>query len=264
MEFSNDIIAHFFPQLTVSSDELEVFKKYLQLKGINRYRSLYNMLIDNNVQEVSYKVLSEHYRYDVKLRRALYKIIAFVEIAMRSAISNTYGDTLITDNWKSEISNTFMHNYSPSKKVCEKIAFIIRNAKEDEESLTLSDLLERCDMQVLNEIFILLDQDKQRGVFSNDFNHLAENLNAMRKVRNCVGHHHILLIQDLNDVWINGQKKAGIQANIENIINISPDIAKDNLKRLINDCLIIDENEERTNRNTYMILPSFMVYFEEV
>ena len=27
---------------------------------------------------------------------------------------------------------------------------------------------------------------------------------------------------------------------------------------------IIDENEERTNRNTYMILPSFMVYFEEV
>ena len=82
----------------------------------------------------------------------------------------------------------------------------------------------------------------------------------------CVGdeNHQVLIIQKLKEVWINGVQQSGLKANVENIINISPNVAKANLKRLINDCLTIDEEQKRSKENTYQLLPAFRVYFEDV
>ena len=110
---------------------------------------------------------------------------------------------------------------------------------------------------------MLLDTDQQSSLFKSDFDHLKENLDALRELRNCVEHHQLLIIKDLKEVWISGEKKTGLNANIENAINLSPKLAKENLKETINDCLIIDESKERSEQNTYHLLPEFKVYFDD-
>ena len=52
--------------------------------------------------------------------------------------------------------------------------------------------------------------------------------------------------------------------NIQNAINLSPKNARKNLKKLLNSCLVIEESENRSEENTYQLLPAFKVYFEDV
>ena len=132
------------------------------------------------------------------------------------------------------------------------------------ETISLFELLENCDMHVLNSIFLLLDSEKQKGVFDNDFEHLKENLDALRELRNCVEHHQLLIIKPLKKTWSNGEWQTSLQANVQNAINLSPKNARKNLKKLLNSCLVIEESENRSEENTYQLLPAFKVYFEDV
>ena len=119
-------------------------------------------------------------------------------------------------------------------------------------------------MHVLNSIFLLLDSEKQKEVFDNDFEHLKENLDALRELRNCVEHHQLLVIKPLKKTWSNGEWQTSLQANVQNAINLSPKNARKNLEKLLNSCLVIEESENRSKENTYQLLPAFKVYFEDV
>ena len=263
---NQEILETYFPGLLVKKEDREKCEKYLNLKGIERYSSLYFAIKDKTDKEIDYELLSQHYRYDVKLRRALHKIIAFTEIAMRAAVCNACPNVVFTSrNWKNRISSTMGRPFETGKQLSGKITWYVQKLEnEGKNDITLFDLLENSDLQVLNAVFLMLDEDKQREVFTNDFEHLKDNLDAMRELRNCVEHHQVLIIQKLKEVWINGVRQSGLKANVENIINISPNIAKTNLKRLINDCLTIDEKQKRNEENTYQLLPAFKVYFEDV
>ena len=263
---NQDILETYFPDLLVKKEDREKCENYLKLKGIERYSSLYFAIKDKTDKEIDYELLSQHYRYDVKLRRALHKIIAFTEVAMRAAICNAYPNVEFTSrNWKNRISNIMGKPFETGEALRKKISWYVQKLEnEGKTNITLFDLLENSDLQVLNAVFLMLDEDKQREVFTNDFEHLKDNLDAMRELRNCVEHHQVLIIQKFKEVWINGVQQSGLKANVENIINISPNIAKANLKRLINDCLTIDEEQKRSKENTYQLLPAFKVYFEDV
>ena len=62
----------------------------------------------------------------------------------------------------------------------------------------------------------------------------------------------------------NGELQTSLQANVQNAINLSPKNARKNLKKLVNSCLVIEESENRSEENTYQLLPAFKVYFEDV
>ena len=106
---NQDILETYFPGLLVKKEDREKCENYLKLKGIERYSSLYFAIKDKTDKEIDYELLSQHYRYDVKLRRALHKIIAFTEVAMRAAICNAYPNVEFTSrNWKNRISNIYL------------------------------------------------------------------------------------------------------------------------------------------------------------
>ena len=262
---NQEILETYFPGLVVKDEGREKCENYLKLKGIERYSSLYFALKSKTENEIDYELLSQHYRYDVKLRRALHKTISFIEIAMRAAINNAYFNQYVQlskDRWMSELSDLFGVEYKPEQIVKRKIKrlFTDRNV----ETISLFELLENCDMHVLNSIFLLLDSEKQKEVFDNDFEHLKENLDALRELRNCVEHHQLLIIKPLKKTWSNGEWQTSLQANVQNAINLSPKNARKNLKKLLNSCLVIEESENRSEENTYQLLPAFKVYFEDV
>ena len=220
---NQEIFETYFPGLVVKDEDREKCENYLKLKGIERYSSLYFALKSKTENEIDYELLSQHYRYDVKLRRALHKIIAFTEIAMRAAVCNAYPNVVFTSrNWKNRIASTMGRPFETGKQLSGKTTWYVQKLEnEGKNDITLFDLLENSDLQVL-------------------------------------------IIQKFKEVWIGGVQQSGLKANVENIINISPNIAKANLKRLINDCLTIDEKQKRSEENTYQLLLAFKVYFEDV
>ena len=260
---NQEILETYFPGLVVKAEDWDKCENYLKLKGIERYSSLYFAIKNETDENIDYEFLSQHYRYDVKLRRALHKIIAFTEVAMRAAICNAYPNVVLNyATWRAQARTTFGNDFRIGKWPTKKIESFLKECES--QQATLFEVLENSDLQVLNAVFLMLDEDKQREVFANDFEHLKDNLDAMRELRNCVEHHQVLIIQKLKEVWIGGAQQIGLKANVENIINISPNVAKANLKRLINGCLTIDENQKRSEENTYQLLPAFKVYFEDV
>ena len=91
---NQEILETYFPGLLVKKEDREKCENYLKLKGIERYSSLYFALKSKTENEIDYELLSQHYRYDVKLRRALHKIIAFTEIAMNLRAKSPYKQTI--------------------------------------------------------------------------------------------------------------------------------------------------------------------------
>ena len=83
---NQDILETYFPDLLVKKEDREKCENYLKLKGIERYSSLYFAIKDKTDKEIDYELLSQHYRYDVKLRRALHKTISFIEISSTSEV----------------------------------------------------------------------------------------------------------------------------------------------------------------------------------
>lgn len=257
-----------FSLIEISEKEAKDFQAKLKLKGKQRYKELYNAVsAENNKKKFSYEVLTQHYRYDIKLRRALYKIISFTEIAMRATIANKYGTEKIS---KTNIAEDIKKitgkeiNFDPCERKKISIAF---NSKK---KMTLFEFMENVDMQILNKIFCILDKELIEIIFIYD-EHLKDNLDSMRKLRNAVMHNNILITKKYGKVWIDGEEKTDLQSHIENAINLSPDIAKDNLKRLINSCLIMDEDREEEYKkqgkeanNRYRLLKKYKVYFEGV
>lgn len=257
-----------FPRLELSEKEAKDFQAKLKLKGKQRYKELYKALsAENSNKKFSYEVLSQHYRYDIKLRRALYKIISFTEVAMRATIANRYGTKKISKtNIEEDIKKITGKEIYFDDREKKKISIALNSNKE----MNLFEFLENVDMQILNKIFCILDEELKESVFTYD-EHLKDNLDSMRKLRNAVMHNNILITKKYGRVWVDGQEKTDLQSHIENAINLSPNIAKGKLKRQINECLIIDEGREETfkkqgkeGENRYRLFAKYKVYFEGV
>ena len=122
----------------MKNEDRDNCENYLKLQGIERYSSLYFALKSKTENEIDFELLSQHYRYDVKLRRALHKTISFIEIAMRAAINNAYFDQhvqLSKDRWMSELSDLFCVEYKPEAMVKKKINRLFVDRKIETISL---------------------------------------------------------------------------------------------------------------------------------
>lgn len=257
-----------FRLLEIPEDKLSEFQNKIMLKGRQRYHELYKALLkENNGEKISWEVLSHHYRYDIKLRRVLYKIISFTEVAMRATIANNYQiDNMTQYTYESELKKTINNKINFTNKEKNKIGVVFN----DKSEVSLFEFLENIDMQILNKIFIHIKKSMIMDLFS-DNEKLSQNLDAMRKLRNSVMHNKILITKEYGRVWIGGVEKTDLQSHIENAIMLSPYLAKDNLKKAVNECLIIDEKQElhstkdkNIEENRYKLFNKYKVYFEEV
>lgn len=249
-----------FPNIIVQPEEEDEFENFLQLKGVARYKKIQIYL--NNIapgKQLTYQDLCQHYRYDVKLRRMLYKLIAFLEVALKATINNNCQIDNIRKGFEQKISNAFNKSFSLNKVQSRKI----RVTLSDKTIVSLFDYLENCDMSQMLEIFMLLPSRLHKEFFD-DITHLEQNLKAAKEVRNAVFHHNILLGATLKKVWIYDEEREGLKANIENLILLSPKHMHSNLKCNINECVIIDEKKPPIMDNQYRLLGDSRIFFDEV
>lgn len=251
-------IRQLFPKLILQKTEISEFQKQLRLKGKRRYKKLYDAIQSDAEGEITYKQLSHYYRYDIKLRRALYKIISFTEIAMRAAIVNYYDiEDLTKENVEEKLRNEINEEIVFDTNIKRKLACILQN-----RHLSLFELLEEADMQILNTIFLGCKEECKKEVFKSN-EQLKENLTALRKLRNAAMHNNLLIIKDYGSVYIDGEKRDDLQSHVKNAVLLSPESAKDNLKKLINNCLIIDETKPLSDENQYRLSIKYKVFFAE-
>ena len=127
---NQDILETYFPGLLVKKEDREKCENYLKLKGIERYSSLYFAIKDKTDKEIDYELLSQHYRYDVKLRRALHKIVAFTEVAMRAAICNAYPNVVLNyATWRAQARTTFGNDFRIGKWPTKKIESFLKECE---------------------------------------------------------------------------------------------------------------------------------------
>lgn len=253
-----------FPQIKYSDDEAEAekekarFENFLELKGVERHKKLESS-IQPFVKEISCEVLSHHYRYDVKLRRELFVCFSLLEISLRAFINNHF---LIPDLTESTFESQINAHISADEKRIhlnqldkQKNKITFRGHKV----LSLFEYLEKCDMGQLNKIVLVMSDKDISSLFACK-SHIKANLDAARELRNLVFHHSLLIGAPLLNVYINEERKNDLLSNVQNVINLIPERARENIKLRINNCLFIDETlSDKTSSNEYKLCPEFRI-----
>lgn len=232
-----------FIGLIIDENDLDEFKRHLQLKGYERYQSIFNYLLKSE-SNVTYKKLSHYYRYDIRIRRVLYKSITLLETSMKAYINNKYKGYGITfNNYKEKFEKIFDNNIKFSHINEIKLKRYLKTSK-----LSLYELLEEFDTGLLFELYSQLDPKKVKGYFENIEN-LESRLDRARSLRNKVYHHNILIIRE------HCYKDTNYTLNeaIDNLVHLIPANIRENLSVDINDTIYIDECYEKCAENKYII-----------
>lgn len=183
-------------------------EKYIALKGIAQYRRVIEFCRSQD-ETPTYTQVSSMYRYDKRLRDNLYIYLATAEEFMRACIGNRFEDN------ESGLVKT--------KK------FIAKQSQYHSVSLTLEQLT----LGALIEMVL-----KNLCVFVNhyDLNNIQTNLNALRVLRNKVGHHNFLFAETYANCIVNGVVSNSLEQNIINLQGFLPSDFKRGFATKINNC----------------------------
>jgi len=196
--------------------EKERCSLYLDLKGIT-----YHIIIANHIGldedgRIKYKIVSDMSKYDKRLRNIIYKFISAFEEQIRGFIANCYinnDETLIlTDKINKSLENEG------------------GNIALELEELTFNELL---------NLVKDLSKDNLEKLFPNHNKHLADNLKAVRELRNAISHHRLLLLyEEFENCYVDGKSDNDLTTNIKNLINLINDFYKNFLTSEINNAII--------------------------
>lgn len=183
-------------------------EKYIALKGIVQYRRVIEFCRSQG-EIPTYTKVSSMYRYDKRLRDTLYIYLATAEEFMRACIGNQFED-----------------NESGLMKTSK---FIAKQRQYQSVSLTLEQLT----LGALIDM-VLSNQD----VFVNcyDLNNIKTNLNALRALRNRVGHHNFLFAETYATCVVNGAKSNSLEQNIKNLQCFLPREFRERFAIVLNKC----------------------------
>ena len=177
-----------------NDEERERCSKYLDLKGVAYHVVLINHILRRNRAflyekgKIKYKVVSDIYKYDKRLRNRLYKFLSAFEEQIRGFIANSYNHGL------------------ESLKLNEEII------KNIEEGSNIAVELENLDFGELVKIVSKLSKKDLKRMFPKSDNYVLRNLKAIRELRNAISHHRILLIhKKFKACYIDGKKNKGLQ-----------------------------------------------------
>lgn len=183
-------------------------EKYIALKGIVQYRRVIEFCRSQG-EIPTYIKVSSMYRYDKRLRDTLYIYLATAEEFMRACIGNQFED-----------------NESGLVKTSK---FIAKQSQYQSISLTLEQLT----LGALIDM-VLNNQD----VFTNcyDLNNIKINLNALRVLRNKVGHHNFLFAETYETCVVNGVESNSLEQNIKNLQCFLPRDFRERFAMALNKC----------------------------
>jgi len=183
-------------------------EKYIALKGIVQYQRVIEFCCSQG-EIPTYTKVSSMYRYDKRLRDTLYIYLATAEEFMRACIGNQFED-----------------NESGLMKTSK---FIAKQRQYQSVSLTLEQLT----LGALIDM-VLSNQD----VFVNcyDLNNIKTNLNALRVLRNRVGHHNFLFAETYETCVVNGAESNSLEQNIKNLQCFLPREFRERFALVLNKC----------------------------
>lgn len=172
-----------------NEQQLKEAQKYISLKGVVQYKRALNYCLESSLSP-SYTNVSALYRYDKRLRDNLYRYLGTAEEYMRAIIGNYY-----EDNYGGLIkTKTFETKYNRFNSVSLTL-----------EQLTLGELI----------LIVLKNTEPFQEIY--DVENLKINLNALRALRNKVGHHNFLLSEKYEPCIVDGETLNSLQQNIENL-----------------------------------------------
>lgn len=200
-----------------SSVEREEAQKYIALKGMLQYQRVVNYC-KTGEDKPAYKIVSDLYKYDKRLRDKLYIYLATVEEFLRACIGNKY-----EDNESCLIKTPIF-------------------AKKQTQYHSVSFTLEQLTLKELNDMVLT-----NISIFQNlyDLNVLEINIDALRVLRNRVGHHNFLLAESYAACSVDGKVDNTLKHNIINVKCLLPSEFRQGFVNSINNCtknLLIDKH----------------------
>lgn len=197
-----------------NAQEEERCSKYLDLKGVAYHVVLINFIGLDDDGKIKYKTVSDLYKYDKRLRNRLYKFISAFEEQIRAFIANSHNHGLST------------------LKLGERIKTNIKNGSN------IAFELEDLDFgQLIQIVEKFTDKDLKR-MFPNSDQYVIQNLRAIKELRNLISHHRILLMyDDYETCYLNGEKKNDLKSNIKNLVNMIDDYYKEFIVDSINEAI---------------------------
>lgn len=206
-----------FMDRMIIHDEQERVKciKYLELKGVAYHVVLANYIGLNRNGMIEHRKISYLYQYDKRIRNILYRFLSAFEEGIRAFISNAYSN-----------------NLERFKKVSNRIVRLVEQGSslpKELEELTFKELLDiskKLDKQMLIELYGNID-------------HLSNNLDAIRELRNTVSHHKMLFVyDDFESCFIDGIEEDNLIANLKNVYQLLNPYYKKFYKEAINNSCI--------------------------
>lgn len=176
---------------------------YIDMKGLYLHIMIYDYLSkETGNDHISWKQISDELRKDKGLRDVLYIYLATLEEYIRAYISNKYSDNTDQPFW---INGWKKHN-----KISDNIK------KGNPLFLVLQDV----DFGTLVKQTLSLPQNDIENLFGG--NGSKENLEAIKKLRNCVGHHQFLKTCKLKTCCVDGVESNSLIDNIKNLCQLLP------------------------------------------
>ena len=167
----------------------------VSFKSFERYRQLARTF----EEEVSFSKIDQLYIWDIKLRRAFLRMSFFVEVFIRSTITNMFEhhapemkfmkDTLINER------NYFKEDELFKNK--SKLIGAYKKSKDkvlgEMEVLGFKKMINQMNFYGINNLFILLDSKNFVGTFIDNAEEVYASLDLIRKIRNASAHNEVLL-----------------------------------------------------------------------
>ena len=177
---------------------------YVNMKGIYLHSLIVDYLSkDSNKTKVSWKQVSDELRNDKGLKDTLYIYLATLEEYIRAYISNKYQDITNQPFW--------INGKGERNSIKDKI----------KEKIPLFEILQEVDFGTLIKQVHNLPQSNIKELFGDVAT--DENLQAVKELRNCIGHHKFLKTYEFKMCTVNGNKSNSLENNIKNLIQLLPE-----------------------------------------
>ncbi|MBO7573830.1 MAG: Abi family protein [Bacilli bacterium] len=187
-----------------SNEERDDALFYIKVKGLSLHKEIYDYLLkENNNQAIIWKQISDELRLDKGLRDTLYIYLATLEEYIRAYISNKYENDLNQSFW---INGKGNHNSIKDNITKGKPLFEIL---QDTDLGTLIQQVQALPRSDKDELF--------GGVGTN------ENLQAVKELRNCIGHHKFLKTYNFKSCTVDGYQSNSLENNIKNLRQLLPE-----------------------------------------
>ncbi len=232
------IFNEFIDLIDVQPNEIDKARYYCDLKGIDLHFSIFEYISSMKSGKVRYSEIATAYRYDKRIRKVLYKFIAFFEERIRAFISNGYSENLDKIEW-----------IKPIKKRLDK-GLKLNSALDD---ILFGELI--------SQVILLGEEDKNNLVKYTVYS--DQNLRAIVELRNAVSHNRFLLnYLKFKDCIISNEKRSSLHANLLNFSShLSPNVKKQFLFEL--DCCKLPDDGKQTenikNQTSWDLLKDIVI-----